>query len=161
MQDRGVPEPGGGGGLLARVGGRAATRDPDLIGREPDPFGGAHRFEEVVHQPLHLLVHGGDRGRPLPQQGGAEQAEFANRHCGLDSTDRFTMFAMLARSTIKRVSPLFTETSSSFRCTTSPTIPPDVTTRSPRCRDASSSRCPSCCFRCGRLILKQKIPITP
>src|SRR3989442_14998915 len=93
--------------------------------REPNPFGGVHRLEQVVHPPAHGVVHGGNRGGALPQHGRAEQVELADGHCGLAaSTERFRMFAMLARCTIKRDSPLFTVTSSSFRCTTSPMMPP-------------------------------------
>src|SRR6266566_1404278 len=45
-------------------------------------------------------------------------------------------------------------TSSAFRCTTSPMMPPEVTMRSPRCSDASSWRCRSCCRRWGRISMK-------
>src|SRR3989442_14172861 len=88
--------------------------------REPNPFGGVHRLEQVVHQPAHGVVHGGNRGGALPQHGRAEQVELADGHCGLAaSTERFRMFATLGRWRINGHSPAFPVTSSSFTCTSS------------------------------------------
>src|SRR5882762_8514395 len=142
-------------GILPHVDDGHAPGDTDLIRRESHPLGGVHRLEQVVHQSTHGVVHRGHGGGALPQDGRAEQVELADGHCGLAaSTERLTMFAMLARWTIRRDSPLFMVTSSSFRCTTSPMIPPEVTMRSPRCSAASSSRWRSCCRRCGRISMK-------
>src|SRR5438034_242823 len=68
--------------------------------------------------------------------------------------DEVTVKSGESRLIVQRDSPLFTVTSSSFRCTTSPMMPPEVTMRSPRCSDASSCRCRSCCRRCGRISMK-------
>src|SRR3989442_6392115 len=58
--------------------------------REPNPFGGVHRLEQVVHQPAHGVVHGGNRGGALPQHGRAEQVELADGHCGLARSEEHT-----------------------------------------------------------------------
>ena len=85
-------------GVLAHIDDGHAAGDADLIRREPNPFGGVHRLEQIVHQPAHGVVNRGDRGGELSQDGRAEQVELADGHCGLaTSTERLRMFAMLAR----------------------------------------------------------------
>src|SRR4029077_5767549 len=149
-----IDEHQGWGVVVADIDHGHALRDPDLIGGEAHAFGRPHGVEQVVHQLAHGGVDGGDGRRALPQHRRAEQVELADRHWGLGegaSIDRLRMFAMLARITTTRDSPLFTVTSSSFRWTTSPMIPPEVTILSPRCSEASSWRWRSCCLRCGRM----------
>src|SRR6266571_1686197 len=140
--------------LLAHVDDRNSPRDAHLVRGEPHAFGRAHGVEEVVHQPPDLVVHGCDRRRRLTQHRRAQQVEPPDRHCDFASMDRLRMLAMFERTMTKRASPLFTVTSSSFRCTTSPRIPPDVSTLSPFCREASSWLWRSRCFFCGRRIMK-------
>src|SRR4029077_3507696 len=131
-----------------------APRDADLVRREPDALGRAHRFEQIVHQAAYLVVHGGDVRRALPEHRRAEEVELANGHCDFASTVRLRMLAMLERCTMRRDSALRIWTSSSFRCTPSPMMPPEVTIRSPRWSDSSSWRCRSCWRRWGRISMK-------
>src|SRR5438132_1374372 len=133
-----VDEDQGWGIVLADVHHGHAAGDPDLIGGEPHTLGRPHGVQQVVHQFAYRGVDGGHGRRALPQHGRAEQVEHADRHWGLASIDRLRTFAMLVRTTTTRDSPLFTVTSSSFRCTTSPMMPPEVTILSPRCNEASS-----------------------
>src|SRR5712691_4964897 len=158
LDDHGVDEHQRRRVLLAHVHDGDALRDADLVGGEPHAFGGAHRFEQVVHQPPHRVVHAGDRRRTLAQHRRAEQVEAANGHDALASAARLTMLAMLPRSTTSLASPLRIVTSLSFRCTTSPTMPPEVTIWSPRCSVSSSFLCSSCWRRCGRRMRKYSSP---
>src|SRR5438045_7319281 len=146
-----IDEHQGRGIVLADVHHRDAARDPDLIGGEADSLGRPHGLEQIVHQLAYRGVHSGDGRRALPQHRRAEQVELADRHGVLASIDRLRMFAMLLRITTTRASPLFTVTSSSFKCTTSPMMPPEVTILSPRCSEPSSWRWRSCCLRWGRM----------
>src|SRR5207244_12873052 len=108
------------------------------VGGASPPPGRPHRVEQVVHELAYRVVDGADGRRALPQHRRAEQVELADGHWDLASIERLRMFAMLVRITTTRDSPLFTVTSSSFRCTTSPMMPPEVTILSPRCNEASS-----------------------
>src|SRR5712691_10299008 len=127
------------------------ARYADLIRRQADAFGGAHRLEQVVDQPADLLVHGRDRNRPLTQHRRAKEVEVPDRHADLASAPLFRIVAMLLRITTSLASPLRIVTSFSLRCTTSPMIPPEVTIWSPRCSAASSCLCFCCCWRWGRI----------
>src|SRR5437879_1597459 len=158
LDDHGVDEHQRGRVLLAHVHDRDALRDADLVGGEPHALGGAHRFEQVVHEPPHGVVHAGHGRRALAQHRRAEQVEAADGHDAFASTARLTMLAMLPRRTTSLASPLRIVTSLSFKCTTSPTMPPEVTIWSPRCSVSSSFLCCSCWRRCGRRIRKYRSP---
>ena len=45
--------------LVADVYDRDTSRDADLVGGEPHALGGAHRVEQIVHEPAHFVVHPG------------------------------------------------------------------------------------------------------
>src|SRR5206468_9570671 len=158
LDDRGVDQHQWRRVLLAHVHDGDALRDADLVGGEAHPLGGAHRLEQIVHQPAHGVVHAGHGGRALAQHRRTEQMEAANRHDTFASAARLAIVAMLPRSTTSLASPLRIVTSLSFRCTTSPTMPPEVTTWSPRCNVSSSFLCCSCWRRCGRRMRKYRSP---
>ena len=106
LDDHGVDEHQRGRVLLAHVHDRDALRDADLVGGEPHALGGAHRFEQVVHEPPHGVVHAGHGRRALAQHRRAEQVEAADGHDAFASTARLTMLAMLPRRTTSLASPL-------------------------------------------------------
>src|SRR5262245_3322705 len=162
VYDRRVHEHERLGRVASRVDDSDASRDPDLIGGESHPFGGVHRFEQIVDQLPHRVIHSGNGLGALPQDGRTEQVEFADAHAGLagaaagaaGAASRFVIDAMLLRRITSFASPLLIVTSASFRYTTSPTIPPEVTMRSPFCKEASSFSCASRWRRCGRMMKK-------
>ena len=67
LQDARVDKHEGWRGVLAHVHDRHALRDADLVRGEPYALRGVHRLEQVVHQPAHGVVHGGDGHSALSQ----------------------------------------------------------------------------------------------
>ena len=54
--------------FLAHVHHGHALRDADLVRGEADALGGAHRLEQIVHEPADVVIHRANRGRLLSQQ---------------------------------------------------------------------------------------------
>src|SRR5262245_770787 len=67
LHDDGIDERKRGWIVVADVHDRDTSRHADLVRGEPDSFGGAHRLEQIVYQPAHLVVHRGDAGGLLSQ----------------------------------------------------------------------------------------------
>src|SRR6185295_9715355 len=113
-----------------------APRHADLVGGEADALAGPHGVEQVGDEGPHLVVHRRHLGRRLPEHRRAEEVDVEQAHfaAGSAAASGTITFVMRSRSTTRRDSPDSMVTRSSLMWITLPTMPPLVTTSSPRLR---------------------------